>query len=79
MQCLQENRELCLENIKLKEQILFLNTHLQRLNVNLLNDSQVKTNTGISHKLFDCINHYLQPVSSKQGANETLSPTQKLK
>ena len=75
---LQENRELRLENTKLKEHILFLNTHLQRLNVSLLNDSQVKTNTGISRKLFDCIGHWLQPVSSKQGANETLSPTQKL-
>ena len=75
---LQENQELRVENMKLKEHILFLNTHLQRLNVSLLNDSQVYTNTGISRKLFDCIDHWLQPVSSKQRVNETLSPSQKL-
>ena len=44
----------------------------------LLNDSQVNKYTGISRKLFDCIDHWLQPVSSKQRANEVLSPTQKL-
>ena len=75
---LQENRELHLENAKLKEHIQFLNTHLQRLDVNLLNGSQVNIYTGISCKLFDCIDYWLQPVSSKQRANEVLSPTQKL-
>ena len=75
---LQENRELHLENAKLKEHIQFLNTHLQRLDVTLLNDCQVNMYTGISRKLFDCIDHWLQPVSSKQRANEVLSPTQKL-
>ena len=44
----------------------------------LLNDSQVNMYTGISCKLFDCINHWLQPVSSTQRANKVLSPTQKL-
>ena len=34
--------------------------------------------TGISHKVFDCIDRWLQPVASKQRANKTLSPTQKL-
>ena len=75
---LQENRELHLENVKLKEHILFLNTHLQRLNVTLLNDSQVNMYTEISRKVFDCIDCWLQPVASKQRASETLSPTQKL-
>ena len=75
---LQENRKLHLENAKLKKHIQFLNTHLQRLDVTLLNDSQVNMYTGISRKLFDCIDHWLQPVSSKQRANEVLSPTQKL-
>ena len=75
---LQKNQELHLENIKLKEHILFLNTHLQRLNLSLLNDSQVNMYTGMSRKVFDCIDRWLQPVTSKQRANETLSPTQKL-
>ena len=34
--------------------------------------------TGMSRKVFDCIDRWLQPVTSKQRANETLSPTQKL-
>ena len=65
---IQKNRELHLENIKLEEHILFLSTHLQRLNLTLLNDSQVNMYTGMSRKVFDCIDRWLQPVTSKQRA-----------
>jgi len=75
---LQKNQELRLENAKLKERIEFLSTHLQRLDVTLLNDSQVHMYTGISRKLFDCIDHWLQPVLSKQRSSDMLSSTQKL-
>ena len=69
---LLENQELRLENVRLKERIEFLNTHFQRLDVTLLNDSQVNMCAGISCKLYDCIDNWLQPVASKQRGSETL-------
>ena len=70
----QENQELHLEILKLKQTIEFLKTNVQRLNLSLLNDSQVQMYTGISRKLFECIIHWFQPVSTQK----ELSPSQKL-
>ena len=75
---MKENEELRLENMKLKEHIQYLNTHIQRLDVTLLSDGQVNMYTGISRKLFDCIDRWLQPMLRKQTTSEMLSPTQKL-
>ena len=74
----QRNDELLQETWKLKQIIEDFNSNVQRINLKILSDYQVQMYTGISRETFECVTDWLKPVSSKKGAIDELSPSQKL-
>ena len=51
----QENSQLCAGVLELKQKIDTFNSHVQRLNLSLLNDYQVQMYTGLPQKVIECL------------------------